>query len=105
MGSLRSRGSTDSTQIDINMIRPLPFEPTRVHKIQRVVLHIREPIESLRIKRIGNKRIWRQESLNRRIINPPLHIDEAEFGIVFVTGVAGLHWALGKVGCAAHLPE
>lgn len=55
------------------------IKTARINQRQRIVADVPIGIERLRIENIRNDRIRRRKSPNARIVQPPAHVDEAEF--------------------------
>jgi hypothetical protein len=56
--------------------------PTRIRILKRIVQHIRVPIETLRISRIGHNGISRNEPPQRRVVEAGIVVVEAKPGLV-----------------------
>lgn len=65
-----------------------PPKPTRNRIRQRIIIHIRVPIEALRGLGIEHIRVGSLESSNHRVINPPVHVDQTVVVDLLVAGVA-----------------
>jgi len=64
--------------------------PNLICKLQRIVEHIAVAVVVLRVGGVLHKRIGREELGCVGVINPSVHVDEAECRHVFVPGVASV---------------
>ena len=65
-----------------------PREPAGVHRVQRIVHHITVAVEILAVFRHLNIRVRAEETPDLRIVDPPVHVDQAAVIELLVTGVA-----------------